>query len=122
MLLHPCICLPAAKSNSPPAGKDRFHLRTRHGGVALWIDPRILDLRAFRIRWGDPAPESAWQLDVLTREPARGWTGGNWQSAYAARMPDPRYLHTNACGGSHLDSHAPLVVTQDNWGLRDAML
>jgi hypothetical protein len=75
-----------------------FGLRTRHGGIALTIDPRILDLRIFGIEWGSPAAESGWKVDVLTRAPAQDWTGSNWQSPYAAQMREPRYLHSNACG------------------------
>jgi hypothetical protein len=75
-----------------------FTLRTRHGGVALTIDPRILDLRVFGIGWGPPSTGTGWTLDVLTRQPARDWVGTNWQSPYAAQTRQPRYLHSNACG------------------------
>jgi len=77
----------------------KLRLRVRPSGVALLEDPRILDLRAFRIGWTDAAPQSGWLLTVTDRKPGVNWSGGcPAPSPYAAFMKNPAYLHTNACG------------------------
>jgi hypothetical protein len=75
-----------------------FLLETRNGGVPLTVDPRVLDLRVFGIRWEEAAVAAGWKFEVVSRQPAHDWVRTNWQSPYAGQMRDPRYLHSNASG------------------------
>jgi hypothetical protein len=94
----------------------RIRLATRHQGVPLLQDPRLLNLRVFGISWRDiewpssaplrntePAPvnsgRTAWRLSVIGTRPGVNWTGVvPGPSPHAASMRNAAYLHTNACG------------------------
>jgi hypothetical protein len=78
----------------------KFRLAVRHGDVPLLEDPRMLNLRAFRIAWSDPVyhPMPVWKWTVEEQTPAVHWPGSALPSPYAAYMKNPAYLHTNACG------------------------
>jgi hypothetical protein len=94
----------------------RIRLATRHDGVPLLQDPRLLNLRVFGISWRDiewpssappraedSAPEtggrSGWRLSVIGTRPGVNWIGVTpGQSPHAASMRNAAYLHTNACG------------------------
>ena len=84
-----------------PAGRQsgKLRLAVRNGGMALLEDPRMLDLRAFRIGWGDTVRGDEWLLTVTDQKPGVNWAGGcPTPSPYAAYMRNATYLHTNACG------------------------
>ena len=99
-----------------PDGMDygRFYLEVRNGDVPLLEDPRMLNLRVFRIGWGEPAykPVNAWLWTETDASPAVHWAGGAVQSPHAMYMKNPRYLHTNACGDF------TLLRREDWWKVR----
>ena len=94
----------------------RIRLATRHDGVPLLQDPRLLNLRVFEISWHDiewpsstPLPDeqpspastggSSWRLSVIGARPGVNWTRAiPGHSPHAASIRNAAYLHTNACG------------------------
>ena len=88
------------------SGKIRLHVR--NGGVPLLEDARMLDLRVYRIAWGDAgakAGRSEWKLDVVRRVVTAPRIV---QSPHAAQMRNPVYLHTNGCGDF-------TMLSRDDW-------
>jgi hypothetical protein len=88
----------------PRSGVIRFS--TRHGGIPMMQDPRLLDLRVFGVHWSDatleqaePPRSSAPRMERVSRKPGVDWNAcGFAQSPHADSMHNPAYLHTNACG------------------------
>src|SRR5581483_7026871 len=87
---------------SIPSGlaSGKLRLAVRHGDVPLLEDPRMLNLRAFRLWWGEREPEwgKTWRWTTIEQQPAVHWPGAAQPSPWAAFMRNPAYLHTNACG------------------------